>query len=495
MKGKQKILMVFSEVSPFTMTCGSGEVGGGLPKALKDLGHDVRVITPQYRIINERKYILRDVIRLQNIEVPFGNKTLIINVKSAFLPNSKVQVYFIDYKSYFFREGLYVNPENGKEYPDNDKRFILFSRGVLETLKKLQWQPDVIHCNDWQTGLIPFFLKTNYKDDSFFTKICTLLTVHNFTSQGIFDPVCISDMGLDGNFCFSGSSLEFNNKCNFLHTGLNYADLINTVSESYSKEVQSSSEFGYGMENVLQKRKNDFFGIVNGVDYGVWNPEVDYWIPERYGPGNLDGKIKAKKALLEKHGLLYDEKIPVVVLNSPLTDQNGMNLIKDSFDQMMNLNIYFILLGFGEKAYHQFFKQIKKKYANKVGINFTYDDSLAHLVTAGADIVLIPSNYEPCGLVQLTGLKYGAVPLVRKTGGLADTIKPFNKEFGTGTGFVFKEDNVNHFIKTLKGSLKVFNDQKVWIRLMKNGMREDFSWNTSAKKYVQLYNKCILKKK
>lgn len=266
MKSKLNILMVFPEIAPFIRTGEVGEVGGSLPKFLKEMGHDVRVITPQYKATNERKYILRDVIRLQNIEVPLGKKSVQINVKSAFLPNSKVQVYFIDYKPFFFREGVYADPKNGKAYVDNDKRYILFSKGVLETLTKLQWQPDIIHCHDWQSGLIPFLLKTKTKNDVFFQKTFSLFTVHDFTEHGNFDRACLSDIGINGDFIFKGSGLDLGGKCSFLKAGIQYADSVNTVSETYAQEIQKNTNNQKGILETLNKRKDKFQGIVNGVD-------------------------------------------------------------------------------------------------------------------------------------------------------------------------------------------------------------------------------------
>ncbi len=495
MKNKLKILMVYSEVAPFSKTGGLADVGGALPKFLKDMDHDVRIITPQYLAINERKYILRDVIRLQNIEIPLGEKSVKINVKSAFLPNSKVQVYFINHKSLFFRSGLYVDPRNGSDYADNDKRFTVFSRGVLETLNKLQWQPDIIHCNDWQSGLVPFFLKTVFKDDSFFSHTYSMFTIHNVAYQGNYSIDSVKEIGIDHEYCESGGPLEFQGKCSFLKSGIVYSDLINTVSENYVREVQSSSDFGCGFENIIQSREKDFFGILNGIDDTVWNPETDTHIPANYTINDLDKKGQNKEALFNELSLPNEPEIPVISMITRLVDQKGINLVRDIFDEMMRLKIFFVLLGVGDESYHRFFKQAQKKYKDRVRINLTFNDKLAHLVIAGSDVFLMPSKTEPCGLTQLYGLKYGTVPLVHKTGGLADTVHPFNLDADKGNGFVFEKYDSKQLLKVLKQAVKQYSDQKTWVRIMKNGMKEDFSWRVSAKKYVQLYNKCISKKK
>lgn len=495
MKSKLKILMVFSEVAPFAKTGGLADVGESLPKMLKEMDHDVRIITPQYMVTNERKYILRDVIRLQNIEVPLGQKTIRIHVKSAFLPNSKVQVYFINHKSLFFREGLYVDPKSNRDYLDNDKRFALFNRGVLETLNKLQWQPDIVHCNDWQTGLIPFYLKTTFKNDPFFNHTYTVFTIHNIAYQGNFSIESVKELGIDHEHCGPGGPLEFHGKCSFLKAGIVYADTVNTVSENYAKELQSSSHVSYGFEDVVRSRKKELYGILNGIDDNVWNPEVDSSIPVNYSISSLDGKGQNKQALFDKISLPSQPDIPVVSMITRLVDQKGIDLIHDAFDEIMQLKIFFILLGIGDEGYQRFFIQAQKKYKDKVRIQLSFDEPLSHLIMAGSDIFLMPSKTEPCGLTQLYGLKYGTIPLVFRTGGLADTIRSYDLDPEKGNGFVFDKYNVKQFIKTLKRAVRLYNDKKTWMRIIKNGMKEDFSWRVSAKKYIQLYNKCICKKK
>jgi starch synthase len=495
MKSKLKILLVYSEVAPFSKTGGLGDVGGALPKALKDMGHDVRIITPQYQCINERKYILRDVIRLLNIDVALGDEHFQVHVKSAFLPDTKVQVYFIDYKPFFFRKGLYADPKTSKDYPDNCKRFALFSKGVLETLHRLHWQPDVIHCNDWQTAMIPYFLKAIYKDNPFFSQTSTLFTVHNFAFQGCFDSQCSSFLKLEVQTQNPESPVSPDGWVNFLKMGIVHADLLNTVSEKHAVEAQSSPEFGFGLEKLLRLRKKQFFGILNGIDYHVWNPETDPLIPVRYDIHRLNGKEENKKALLEKFGLAYNPEVPVIATVSRLTEQKGMDLVRDSFNDIMALNAVFVVLGQGEESFEQFFKKMAKKYAGRVGINFTFDDPLAHLIIAGADIFLMPSRFEPCGLTQLYSLKYGTVPVVCPVGGLYDTVEAYKHKTEKGTGFVVPNPDSKALAQTLRQVVKAFRDSKTWSRIQKNGMKKDFSWEVSAKKYVQLYHKCVVQNK
>ncbi len=495
MKEILKILMVFSEVTPFARTGELGNVGGALPKALKELGHDVRVITPQYRIINERKYILRDVIRLQDIDVSLGNETLRINVKSAFLPNSKVQIYFIDYKPFFFREGLYVDSKSGKEYHDNDRRFILFSKGVLETLTKLQWQPDVIHCNDWQSGLIPFFLKTMNKGNSFFNRVSSLFTVHNFTSQGNFNPKCLSYIGVNGNFIFPGSGIEFQGRCSFLKAGIVYADAVNVIGNKAISLPLSGIDDKHGMMEVLRSRREKFYSVSSGIDYSIWNPEVDEFIPYRYNIKDISNKEKNKRALLEKYHIPFSEQKPLLAVISNISDDDDFDIVKKMFHTLMELDIYFIIIGDRVKTCHRFFEDIKKKYIGRVGIDSDDDHSLAHLIKAGADIFLVTSKSESKGLNQLSSLKYGTVPVVYSNGEEYDTIRTFNPETGKGTGFVFHRFDSKHILKAVKQAVKMYHDKKMWLKIMRNGMKEDFSWSVASKRYIQLYGKCISKRK
>ncbi len=495
MKSKLKILMVYSEVAPFSKTGGLGDVGGSLPKALKDMGHDVRIITPQYQSINERRYILRDVIRLQNIGVPLGAETHQIHVKSAFLPDTKVQVYFIDYKPFFFRKGMYTDPKTGADYPDNAQRFALFSKGVLETLNRLHWQPDIIHCNDWQTGLIPYYLKTLYLGNPFFSQTSTLFTVHNFAFQGWFDAKNAAAIGFDTKNRSADSGLDANGGVNFLRLGIQSSDLLNTVSEKHAAEAQSSPEFGFGLEKLLRSRKKQFFGIANGIDTHVWNPETDKLIPHPYNFQRISEKEGNKRALFERFGLPPKAGVPVIAMVTRMTGQKGMDLVRDAFGPIMALNGVFLLLGQGEEAYETFFKKAVKKYPGRVGVHLGFDEPLAHLLIAGADIFLMPSRFEPCGLTQIYSLKYGTVPVVAPVGGLLDTVEPVKPRSERGTGFVLASIDAKSLVAALKQAVKAYGDPRAWQRIQKNGMRKDFSWEASAKRYVQLYHKCFLMNK
>lgn len=491
MQGKLKILFVSSEVSPFSKTGGLGDVSGALPKIIKELNHDIRIVMPKYGVINERRYVLREVIRLKEIKVPVGGDTAIANVKSSFLPNSKVQIYFVGNKEYFNRDGFYVDPETNKDFPDNAERFSFFSRSTAEILKKLHWQPDIIHCNDWQTALIPYYLKTIYNNDSFFNSTKTLLTIHNLAFQGVFDKSKLPLLNISPEKFIKGHEAEFWGKMNFLKAGIVYSDLINTVSKTYAKEIQTSEEFGFGLQNYLQKRSKDIYGIVNGIDYSEWNPETDENIPHRYSSNNLSEKMENKKALLASQGLKFNEKTPLIGIISRLTDQKGFDIFVEAIKTLMKMNVQFVILGIGETKYHDFLKKSAEKYPGKLALNLKFDNELAHQIEAGSDIFLMPSRFEPCGLNQIYSLKYGTIPIVRETGGLADTIKNYSSENDRGYGFVFNEHTAEELIKTVKETIKVFQHDAVWKKLMVRAMKLDFSWNKAGEKYIELYNKLI----
>jgi starch synthase len=494
MRNKFKIFFVASEVSPFAKTGGLAEAAGALSKALKERGHDVRVMMPNYRAVNERKYTLRDVIRLKDMAIPLGGQMVKASGKSSFLPDSKVQIYLLYHKQYFDRDGLYQNSA-GSDYADNAERFIFFCRGCLETLKLLQWQPDVIHCNDWQTALIPVYLKTLYKDDPFFKDIPVLLSVHNLAGQGIFDAAAVQKAGLPPDMFHPGGALEFHGKPNFLKAGLLTADFLGTVSEVYAKEIQQSAECGMGLEGVLQARRHDLHGIVNGADYVEWNPENDGFIPHPYSAANLADKVLNKQALLDRLGLAFDEAVPLLAMTSRLDADKGFELVDEAFDRLMALGVQMAVLGSGEEKYHKMLTRLAKKYPRQLSVTPRYDNGLAHLVQAGADMLLMPSRREPCGLSQLHAMRYGTIPVVHATGGLEETVENFDLRAETGSGFVFKKYDADDMLKTLERALKVFQDKKHWVKLMKNAMKQDYSWEATAEKYTKLYAKLVARSK
>lgn len=485
-----KILVAASEVVPFAKTGGLADVVGSLPKFFLALGHDTRVILPKYKIIDEKKLNLKKVTE---VSVQIKNTEKIGSIYKAFLQDTKVIVYFIDNDEYYNRDSLYIDKNTNHDYEDNAERFIFFSRAILEFIKKIDWQPDCIHCNDWQTGLIPVYLKTIYKDDPFYKPIATAFTIHNLAYQGIFPKDCLDVAGISFDL-FTPDKLEFWGNVNFMKAGLVYSDVLNTVSERYSLEIQTADEFGRGLEGVLRYKRDSLYGIINGVDYDEWNPEKDEFIASKYDLSNIRKKMKNKSALVEENGLPFVKNVPLIGLISRLDDQKGFDILTEVIDEIMNLELQFVLLGTGDKKYHENFIKIKEKYQQKVGINLKFDNRVAHLIYAGSDYFLMPSKFEPCGLGQLISFRYGTIPIVRATGGLYDTVEDFDVLTSKGTGIVFTEYSGRALLGSIRRALDIYNNKKAYAKLIINAMIQDFSWENSARKYITLFQKAIEKK-
>ncbi len=476
-----KVVFVTSEMTPYAKTGGLADVCGSLPGELVDLGYEVCVVMPRYKKVDSSKFGLKKVV--EGLEIPVGSERKFARVYSA-LHQEKLEVYFIDSAEFFGRDELYGTPHG--DYADNDRRFAFFQHGALEFLKIANFKPDILHCHDWQAGLIPVYLKTVYKTDPFFKKTRTIFTIHNLAYQGNFPPDTLPTTGL-GWEEFHMERMEFYGKVSFLKGGIVYADAVTTVSERYAQEIQTT-EFGCGMEGVLKKRKADLYGIVNGIDLEEWNPETDSAIAFPYSLSNLDKKAICKEALQKENNLEVNPDIPVFGLISRLADQKGFDILAPVMnDFAKKLGAQLVLLGTGEEKYHLLFRDLAKKYSKKFGCNILFDPKMAKRIYAGADVFLMPSYYEPCGLGQLIAMRYGTVPLVRETGGLADTVTDFNTRTGEGNGFVFKDYKPEALYKAMDKVVSTFKDKKTWLGIMKNGMKSDFSWKASAKKYVELY--------
>lgn len=489
MKDRLRILLLSSEVTPFAKTGGLADVSSALPKVLFEMNHDVRIMMPKYGSISERKYTLREVIRLKQIPVVMGDRNIVVNAKSAFLPDSKVQIYFLGHKPYFDRQELYLDSKTGKDFPDNPQRFALFCRSALETIKLLHWEPHIIHCNDWQTALVPFLLKNDYHNDPLLNKVSTCFTIHNLAYQGNFPVSCLKEIGLPEKYAEQDSQLEFYGNINFLKAGISYADAITTVSPTYAQEIQNDPELGCGLEGVLKERTNDLYGILNGVDYSVWDPERDSLIAHNYSVNNLEAKEKNKVELLKQVGLPFEPNVPVIGMISRLVDQKGFDLVLEAMDKIIKKNVILIILGTGDKKYHQKFLELQKLYKKNLAVILRFDDQLAHAIEAGCDMFLMPSRYEPSGLNQMYSLRYGTIPIVRKTGGLADSVEDFTENPNKSTGFVFDTYETKTLLRALEAAVDAFKDKKTWQKLVKRAMKEDFSWQASAEKYVKLFQK------
>ena len=485
-----KILFVSSEVVPFSKTGGLADVAGALPPALRRLGHDVRIVTPRYRITSEERFGIRPI--LHDIRVHFQSESHVTQIRTAPLPGTDIPVYFVNYEPYFDRANLYT--EAGKDYPDNPQRFALFCMSALWMLRALDWKPDVIHCNDWQTGLIPTYLMhhPDLKFDEFYKGIRVLYTIHNLAYQGRFPREILNSLGL-GWEVYTMHGLEFYGDINLMKAGIVFSDEITTVSKTYAHEIQTD-EYGCGLDGVLRTRSVHLTGILNGIDYTVWNPETDSLIPAKFGPGKMAGKARCKKALQAKCGLPEKADIPLIGVISRLADQKGFDLIAAIAQDLFQMDIQMVILGTGEPKYHEIFQKIGKKHPDKASIHLTFDNQLAHEIEAGCDMFLMPSSYEPCGLNQLYSLKYGTVPIVRKTGGLADSITDATSETikdGSGTGFVFEEYSPKALFETIGRAVNLFSKAATWRKIRENGMAKDFSWDASARMYEGLYRRMI----
>jgi len=485
-----KIWYIASEVAPFAKTGGLGDVTGSFPKNLKSHNQEVRLIMPKYKIINERKYVLREVIRLKDIPATIDNVTKTINVKSAFLPESKVQIYFVEIPEFFGRIGIYVDHKTGKDYEDNAQRYAFFCKGALETLKILSWRPDIIHCNDWQTAFIPIYLKTIYRNDEFLKNIKTIFTIHNFSYQGIFDKNMAPKLDIDPELVEKGEPLELFGNLNLMKGAIHYSDWITTVSETYAEEISKDEKLGYGLERVIQTKSDRFSGILNGIDYSVWSPETDKFIPFRYSRDDISGKYQNKLALLTRVNLEYTEGLPVIGMISRIVEQKGFQLLLDALNNFNGqLNFQLIILGKGDKILEDKLNIWQKRFPANISINNSFDETLAHMVEAGADIFLMPSLYEPCGMNQLYSLKYGTIPVVHKTGGLADTITEVNFNENSGNGFVFEKYTAKELIKSIKRAIRAYKKKKEWTELQLRVMNEDYSWKTPTEKYLDIYSR------
>ena len=483
-----KVLFASSEVVPFAKTGGLADVAGSLPIALKNIGCDVRVIMPFYKMVEpaakERKLLV------ENIEIPVGNKIYAGDIWEASIGGA-VPAYLIKCDEFFDRSSLYGTAKG--DYRDNAERFIFFSRCALECCLNIDFSPDIIHCHDWQAGLIPAYLKTLYSAERRFKHTGTVFTIHNIAYQGVFARDAFKLTGLPESI-FSIDGLEYYGQMCILKSALMFSDIINTVSKKYSEEIQTT-EYGYGMEGILVKRKNDLYGIINGVDYAEWSPETDAFTAAPFSAADLKGKQACKDDLLKEYGLPESlSSRPILGVISRLADQKGFNLLADIMDELMAMDVGFVLLGNGEQKYHDLFERIARQYPKKAGIKIAYNNSLAHKIEAGSDMFLMPSRYEPCGLNQIYSLKYATVPIVRATGGLDDTIVDYKEADGSGNGFKFTDYNAREFMRTIQRALKLFEDKKKWHKLMQNCMSYDFSWKQSALRYAELYKKAMTKR-
>ena len=470
-----KVLFAASEAHPFIKTGGLGDVMGALPKSLIKLGVDVRVVIPKYKNIKDELKQKLQFVKWFTVSVGWRNQYC-----GVFQYQYKgVTYYFIDNEYYFNRDGLYG-------YFDDGERFAFFNRAVLEFIKQIDWQPDLINCNDWQTGLVPVLLNLEYKKDEFYSKIKTVFSIHNLLFKGSFSPKILPELFGYDYMPLANGSVELDGAVSFLKGGLNYCDQITTVSKTYAEEIKTP-QYGEGLDGFLRSRSYYLMGIVNGIDYEEFNPQDDKFIFKNFNANSIDNKVQNKLALQRELGLPQKKDTPMIGLISRLTHQKGCDLIVNMIDRLLQKDIQLVILGTGDYWYEETFKNLQYRYPDKVSANIKFDNTLAHKIYAATDMFLMPSLFEPCGLGQLIALRYGSIPIVRETGGLKDTISPYNKYNGVGNGFGFKNFNSNELMQIMEYALTIYNDKNAWNNIIRQAMNSDNSWEKSAMQYKWLY--------
>lgn len=476
-----KVLFLASEAVPFAKTGGLADVAGALPQALKGLGLDVRLVLPLYRTVRSGDFEMHSLG--EDLEIPMGRQHLKAGIWEC-QAEGGVPVYFIEREDLYDRPHLYGN-EKG-DYYDNFERFVFIAGAALQMMEKITFSPDIIHCHDWQTGLVPCLIQ-GAKGPAFLKRVPTIFTIHNLGYQGLFPEEKMPLAGLKKEDFFHPEGLEYWGQISLLKAGINYSSAITTVSPSYAEEIQTP-EYGMGMEGVLARRKTLLHGILNGIDYRHWDPGHDNHIPALYTPGALKGKALCKASLMAEMGLDQSLKYrPVLAMVSRLDKQKGLDLFMQILDRVLALNVGVVVLGSGGEEIQKGLAEVSRKRPGRLGLKLGFDEPLAHRIMAGADMFLIPSRYEPCGLTQMYALKYGTVPIVRATGGLDDTVVSFNPENGKGNGFKFRAYTGQAFLSAIERAIALFRNSRAWTLLMENGMKEDFSWARSARAYKKLY--------
>ena len=478
------IVFAASECVPYVKTGGVAEVVGALPKELVRQGHQVTVYVPLYRQV--QKHLKDRKLAIRSLTIPFSYYNRFVTVVNGGISEG-VQFYFIDCPELFDREFIYETASG--DYADNAERFGLFCRAVLDSTKQLG-VPDVFHIHGWPAGVLAILLRTVYYFDPVLKNVACLLTIHNSDRQGWFPRETVEKLLLPWEV-YTPDRAEFYGTFDFLKGGIVYSDAINTVSRKYAQEIQTA-EFGNGLDGVLRARAQDLHGILNGVDYQIWDPATDSKIAAHYSPDRLEGKVACRRDLLHAYGVSnVSDDTPVLGMVSRLATQKGLDLLAQAFDQLVQENMFLVMLGTGEPYYENLLRSWKERFPGKVAVAITYDETLAHKVEAGSDMILMPSRSEPCGLNQIYGMKYGTVPVVRATGGLDDTVQEWSADAETGTGFRFYDYKPEDFLHALRSAFGVFADKKQWRTLMRNGMARDYSWTKPAKEYIQLYEEIV----
>jgi starch synthase len=475
-----KVLILAAEIVPFAKVGGLADVVGALPKALQALGHDVRLVMPRYRQVDPGRFHLQSI--LEAIPVSMGNYQVQVSVRQGEI-GDHIPVYMIDAPRYFDRENIFG-------YTDDGERFILFCRAALETVRALSWSPDVVHCNDWHTGIVPNWLHTIYRDDAFFSNTASVYTIHNLAYHGIFGYRLLEVAGVATNGFLYPQSVESGNVVDIMGRGILFADAITTVSERYAQEILTPT-FGEKLDHLLRSRRDRLFGILNGIDYQDSDPATDDYIHTQFSVQSLDRRVENKVALQQQMHLPVREDVPLLAMISRLTDQKGFDLLAQIIQPLLAQDVQFVLLGIGDQHYHEMFQSLAARYPEQVAVFLTFNTELARRIYAGSDMFLMPSRFEPCGTSQMNAMRYGCVPIVRQVGGLADTVQEYDPSSGEGNGFVFKNYDPWEFFAAVVRAMALYRFKDIWQTLQRRGMEADHSWHASAKHYVDVYRNAI----
>ncbi len=475
-----KVLILAAEIVPFAKVGGLADVVGALPKALRKLGHDVRLVMPRYRQVDPQRFQLGTVA--ENVSVSIGNFQVQVCVRQGEI-GDHIPVYMIDAPRFFDRENIYG-------YTDDGERFILFFRAALEAMRTLNWSPDILHCNDWHTGIVPNWMHTIYRDDPFFANTATVYTIHNLAYQGIFGYRILEVAGVAANGFLYPQIAELANVVDIMARGILFADAITTVSERYAQEILTPT-FGEKLDHLLRSRRDRLFGILNGIDYQEINPATDRYIHTQFDADSLDRRAENKVALQQQAHLPVREDVPLLAMISRLTDQKGFDLLSQITQPLLSQGVQLVVLGIGDQHYHEMFQNLAARYPDQVAIFLTFNAEIAQRIYAGSDMFLMPSRFEPCGLSQLIAMRYGCVPIVRSVGGLADTVQEFDPRTGEGNGFTFTNYDPWELFAAIMRALEVYRFKDVWRGLQLRGMAADHSWHASALRYVEVYRNAL----
>ena len=488
-KDSMHIVLVTTEIVPYAKVGGLADVMGSLPDELEALGCRVTIFTPLYESIDRGEFGIRKLSGGKKHTAAVAGKGIPFSIYTAKKPGTSIDVYFVENEHFYGRKGIYTVPETGEGFEDEAERTVFFNRAVIESIKALDLHPDVIHCNDFHSGLIPAYVSLEEGNDQHFEGTGTVFSVHNLAYQGIFEPSFIETAGFDKGLFTPGGPFEFWGKVNAMKIALVFSGLISTVSKTYAKEITTTDEFGYGLEGVLRSRKKDLIGILNGIDPEAWDPATDELIPANFTASDQRGKEKCRAELHKAFRLKPSAKAPVIGMVSRLVDQKGFDILAEAMPALMKLDIRFAILGTGQQKFHELYTALGEEYAKRIGVRLEYNNELAHLIEAGSDYFLMPSRYEPCGLNQMYSLRYGTIPIVRATGGLKDTIKNLDASGSKGNGFTFKEYSAGALTKAISKAAKFFGDAKRIKLVRERVMREDHSWKRSAEEYLKLYQR------